>query len=124
MNAIVLVAALAVAPMPEVSGPVTSPGMMYPTPPVSIVPTATKVEDFPYITEEYLLSGTAAGAPYTTRIIVRRPKNPTGVQRDGRRRGAACRRALAHLRVVARVDPDAEPHVRGDRPQPRTTFSS
>jgi hypothetical protein len=79
MNAILLVAALAVtAPMPEVSGPVTSPGMMYPNPPVSIVPTAAKVEDFPYITEEYFLSGTAAGAPYKTRIIVRRPTNPTG----------------------------------------------
>jgi hypothetical protein len=79
MNALMLAAALAAtAPMPTVSGPVSSPGMMYPNPPVSVVPTAVKVEDFQYITEEYFLSGTAAGAPYTTRIIIRRPQNPTG----------------------------------------------
>ena len=79
MNAILLAAAIAAtAPMPTVSDPVTSPGMMYPNPAVSIVPTAVKVEDFQYITEEYFLSGTAAGAPYTTRIIIRRPQNPTG----------------------------------------------
>ena len=34
-----------------------------------------KVED-PYATEEYLVSGTANGSPYTTRIIVRRPLDP------------------------------------------------
>ena len=79
MNAILLVATLATtAPMPTVSDAVTSPGMMYPNPPVSIVPTAAKVEDFQYITEEYFLSGTAAGAPYKTRMIIRRPQNPTG----------------------------------------------
>ena len=78
MNAILLAAALATTvPMPTISDAVTSPGMMYPNPPVSIVPTAAKVEDFPYVTEEYFVSGTAAGAPYTTRIIIRRPQNPT-----------------------------------------------
>jgi len=76
MNAILLLAALAAAPpVPTVSGPVTMPGMMYPNPAISIVPTAVKVEDFPYVTEEFFVSGTAAGAPYTTRIIVRRPKD-------------------------------------------------
>ena len=35
-----------------------------------------QVEDFPYVTEEYFVSGTAKDAPYTTRIIVRRPKDP------------------------------------------------
>jgi hypothetical protein len=79
MNAILLAAALAATvPMPEVSGPVTSPGAKYPAPAISIVPTAVKVEDFPYETEEYFLSGIAAGAPYKTRIIIRRPTNPTG----------------------------------------------
>jgi hypothetical protein len=78
MNAILLAAALAATtPMPTVSGPVTSPGAMYPNPAISIVPTAVKVEDFPYVTEEYFLSGTAAGAPYKTRIIIRRPENST-----------------------------------------------
>jgi hypothetical protein len=65
----------AVPPVPAVSGPVTGPGLMYPNPPVNVVPAAVKVEDFPYITEEYFVSGTANGAPYTTRIIVRRPQN-------------------------------------------------
>ena len=78
MNAIVFAAAIAaVAPMPSVSGPVTTPGLMYPNPPISVVPTAVKVEDFPYVTQEYFLSGTANGAPYMTRIIIRRPANPT-----------------------------------------------
>jgi hypothetical protein len=49
---------------------------MYPNPPISVVPTAPKVEDFPYITEEFFVSGTAKDTPYTTRIIVRRPKDP------------------------------------------------
>jgi hypothetical protein len=65
----------AVPPLPTVSGPVAGPGQMYPNPPVSVVPTAVKVEDFPYVTEEFFVSGTANGAPYTTRIIVRRPSN-------------------------------------------------
>jgi hypothetical protein len=76
MNAFLLAAALVTTPpTPNVTGPITSPGMMYPNPPVSIVPTAVKVEDFPYVTEEYFVSGTANGAPYTTRIIIRRPKD-------------------------------------------------
>ena len=76
MNLVILLAALVTTPtLPTVTGPVTTPGMMYPNPPVSIVPTAVKVEDFPYLTEEYFVSGTAAGAPYTTRIVIRRPAN-------------------------------------------------
>ena len=62
-------------PIPTVSGPIAGPGLMYPNPPVSIVPDAVKVEDFPYVTEEHIVSGTANGSPYTTRIIVRRPTN-------------------------------------------------
>jgi hypothetical protein len=62
--------------VPTISTVVSGPGQMYPNPAVSIVPTAVKVEDFPYLTEEYFVSGTAAGAPYQTRVIVRRPKDP------------------------------------------------
>jgi hypothetical protein len=65
----------AVAPVPSISGPVAGPGLMYPNPPVSIVPTAVKVEDFPYVTEEYVVSGMVNDAPYATRIIIRRPKD-------------------------------------------------
>ena len=63
----------AVPPVPNVSGPVKEPGLMYPNPPVNVVAEAPKVEDFPYLTEEYFVSGTANGTPYTTRIILRRP---------------------------------------------------
>jgi hypothetical protein len=78
MNALLLAAALvSTPPIPTVTGPITSPGVMYPNPPVSVVPTALKVEDFPYVTEEYFVSGTANGAPYMTRIIIRRPKDAT-----------------------------------------------
>ena len=69
------VSAATVPAVPTVSGPIAGPGLMYPNPPVSIVPGAVKVEDFPYVTEEFLVSGTANGSPYTTRIIVRRPLN-------------------------------------------------
>src|SRR5512139_2768576 len=66
----------ATPPVPTISPVVSGPGLMYPNPAVSLVPTAVKVEDFPYVTEEYFVAGTAAGAPYQTRIVVRRPKDP------------------------------------------------
>jgi hypothetical protein len=66
----------ATPPVPTISAAVTGPGLMYPNPAISVVPTAPKVEDFPYITEEYFVSGMAKDASYTTRIIVRRPKDP------------------------------------------------
>jgi hypothetical protein len=69
-------AAAATPPVPTVSAVVSAPGQMYPNPAVNIVPAAVKVEDFPYITEEYFVSGMAAAAPYQTRIVVRRPKDP------------------------------------------------
>jgi hypothetical protein len=66
----------AVPPVPKISAAITGPGQTYPNPTVNVVPTAAKVEDFPYVTEEYFVSGTAKDAPYTTRIIVRRPTDP------------------------------------------------
>ena len=65
----------ATPPVPAISGPVAAPGRMYPDPPVSVTPDAVKVEDFPYVTEEYFVSGTIGDAPYATRIVVRRPRN-------------------------------------------------
>src|SRR5262245_45730382 len=77
---IVLIAAAdartATVSTPSITGPIAGPGMMYPNPTISIVPGATTVESFPYLTEEYFVSGTVNDAPYTTRIIVRRPKDP------------------------------------------------
>jgi hypothetical protein len=66
----------ATPPVPTISALVSGPGTMYPDPAVSVVPAAVQVESFPYVTEEYFVSGTAAGSPYQTRIIVRRPKDP------------------------------------------------
>jgi hypothetical protein len=66
----------ATPPVPTISPAVSGPGAMYPNPAISVVPTAIKVDDFPYLTEEYFVSGTAAGAPFQTRIVVRRPKDP------------------------------------------------
>jgi hypothetical protein len=65
----------ATPPVPSISGPIASPGLMYPDPPISIVPGAVRVEDFPYVTEEFFVSGTIGETPYRTRIIVRRPAN-------------------------------------------------
>src|SRR5262245_24528675 len=67
--------AAATVSTPTISGPIAGPGMMYPNPAISIVPGATTVESFPYVTEEYFVSGSVNDAPYTTRIIVRRPKD-------------------------------------------------
>jgi hypothetical protein len=67
--------AAATPPLPAVSAVVTAPGAMYPDPPINVVPEAVQVEAFPYVTEELFVSGTAAGAPYTTRIVVRRPRD-------------------------------------------------
>ena len=66
----------ATTPPPLISAPITGPALMYPNPPVSIVPGAVSVDAFPYITEEYFVTGTANGAPYVTRMIVRRPSDP------------------------------------------------
>jgi hypothetical protein len=66
---------LYVPPTPSISAPVTGPARMYPDPAISVVPGAPQVEDFPYLTEEYFVTGKANDAPYTTRIIVRRPRD-------------------------------------------------
>ncbi len=64
-------------PIPTASAVTSGPGRMYPDPPISVVAGAARVEDFPYVTEERLVSGTANGAPYTTRILIRRPTDPS-----------------------------------------------
>ena len=66
----------AVPPIPLITGPITGVGPSYPNVPINVVPEAVQVEDFPYITEEYFVSGVANGTPYQTRIIVRRPEDP------------------------------------------------
>ena len=68
----------ATPPLPTVSAVVSGPGLMYPDPAINVVTEAPQVEAFPYVTEELFVSGTAAGAPYTTRIVVRRPRDIKG----------------------------------------------
>jgi hypothetical protein len=74
--AIVAQAEAATTPVPHNLGRMTGPGAMYPSPAISVVPDAPKVEDFPYVTEEFYVEGTAKDLPYRTRIIVRRPTDP------------------------------------------------
>jgi len=58
--------------MPALEGPITGPGSMYPG--LRPLTPGTEPADFGYLTEEYFVSGTAAGQPYKTRILVRRPQ--------------------------------------------------
>src|SRR5215467_6668373 len=61
------------APVPKVSGPIDGPGVMYPG--LRDLPKGAEMADFNYVAKEYLVSGTANGKPYTTRIVVRQPKD-------------------------------------------------
>jgi hypothetical protein len=70
------------APLPMVTGPITGPGAMFPafsqnsmTGEQAMAPKGTDLSDFGYETKEYFVSGTAAGKPYATRILVRAPKD-------------------------------------------------
>jgi len=63
-----------VPPIPTVEGPITGPGEMHPW--IRPGPAGTNLDDFDYLVEEYFVSGTAAGAPYKTRILIRKPKHP------------------------------------------------
>src|SRR5215467_2960745 len=61
------------APVPKVSGPIEGPGVIYPG--LRDLPKGTELADFNYVAKEYFVSGTANGKPYTTRIVVREPKD-------------------------------------------------
>jgi hypothetical protein len=76
ISVLVAPAEAATPPVPKVFGRMKGPGPMFPNPAISVVPDAPKVEDFPYVTEEFYVAGTAKEVPYHTRIIVRRPTDP------------------------------------------------
>lgn len=59
--------------LPRISARVTGPGPMFDSAP-SQAP-GLGPADFDYVTEEYFVSGTADGRPYTTRLVVRRPSD-------------------------------------------------
>lgn len=54
-----------------ISRPVTGPGTMYES--VQSLPAGRGLDHYRYQATEYFVSGMAAGAPYKTRIVVRRP---------------------------------------------------
>lgn len=74
-------AARAVVPtIPAIEGPITGPGPMHPG--MRLGPDGTNPGDFEYVSDEYFVSGTAAGASYKVRVLVSRPDRPrkfTGV---------------------------------------------
>ena len=57
--------------LPTLSAPVTGPGAMFDSAPSQAA--GLDVAHFRYKTTEYFVSGTAAGKPYTTRVVVRQP---------------------------------------------------
>jgi hypothetical protein len=57
--------------LPALSEPVTGPGAMFDSAPSQAA--GLDVAHFRYQTTEYFVSGTAAGKPYTTRVVARRP---------------------------------------------------
>src|SRR5688572_18561152 len=60
-------------PLPTLTGPINGPGEMFPG--LQPVPRGTAPADLNYVTNEYFVSGTASGKPYTTRIVVRKPSD-------------------------------------------------
>jgi hypothetical protein len=59
--------------LPQISGPIEGPGTMYPG--LRDLPKGADLAFFNYVAKEYFVSGTANGKPYTTRIVVREPKD-------------------------------------------------
>jgi hypothetical protein len=76
-------AAATTTPAATMTGPITGPGNPFPafsqnslTGQQADAPPGTGLADYGYEVKEYFVSGTAAGKPYTTRILVRTPKDP------------------------------------------------
>ena len=61
--------------LPTITGPTTGPGPMFET--LMALPAGDDMARFRYEATEYLVSGTASGQPYTTRIVIRKPVDPT-----------------------------------------------
>ncbi len=61
-----------VAPIPTIK-PLTGPGKVYDS--ASALWPGKGLDHYNYVADEYLVSGTAAGEPYTTRLVIRKPKD-------------------------------------------------
>ena len=57
--------------LPTLSAEVTGPGPMFDSAPS--LPPGKGIKESGYVTQEYLVSGTANNEPYTTRLVVRKP---------------------------------------------------
>jgi hypothetical protein len=60
-----------VSPLATISAEVTGPGTMFPA--LFSLPAGDDLAHFGYEAKEYLVSGTANGEPYKTRIVIRKP---------------------------------------------------
>lgn len=67
--------------LPDIEGPITGPGSMYIDPLEQNFETAK--EDLGYVSEEFFVSGTAAGEPYKVRVMVTRPGEDAAVPFSG-----------------------------------------
>lgn len=67
--------ALVIEPAATISGPIEGPGEMYTG--MRPTPEGHGLADYGYEAKEYFISGMAEGQPYTTRIIVRAPRDPS-----------------------------------------------
>jgi len=62
-----------VAPIAAASAAVAAPGQMFPA--LMSLPAGDDLTHFKYDAKEYVVSGTASGQPYKTRIVVRKPSD-------------------------------------------------
>lgn len=61
-----------VAPIPAIK-PLTGPGKVYDS--AGALWPGMGLDKFDYVADEYLITGTAAGQPYETRLVIRKPKD-------------------------------------------------
>ena len=70
------------APLPTISAEITGPGPIFES--LMELKPGDDMAHFKYEAHEYLVSGTANGQPYTTRIVIRRPADSSvGPARPG-----------------------------------------
>ena len=98
--------------LPTLSAEITGPGPMFDSAP-SLAP-GKGLAAFGYEAHEYFVSGTANGEPYTTRLVVRKPRRQLEVQRPRAGRGDARQRRRAHVRVHVDLHDVVGPRRRGD----------
>ena len=77
LDASALPSSPAATTLPTITAQVSGPGPMFES--LMALPAGDDLAHFGYEASEYFVSGTAAGQPYTTRIVIRKPKDPARV---------------------------------------------